>query len=137
MINENLNSLGLPQAVIVVGSGVLLGGWLLLHNYLESFGTDSETSDFESSDGAEYVLNKPLFPQPINMILRFVLRLLDKLAYCFEALGFVTLKQKVDDYGLRLFMFFFIRAHGDVLGYGCSSKTCNPPNNYSTSPKAV
>jgi hypothetical protein len=128
-------------ALTAVGSGALLGGWLLaiivtlaFHDELASFFRNRVFRPRDASHALGYKLKKRLFPQPLNMILRLVLRLLDKLGKCVEVCGLVLLKEKLYDLELRLFMFFFVRAHGDVLGDDyddyCAKfpKTANPPN---------
>ena len=136
--------LGLLTAPTRVGSGDLLGGWLLaviltiaFHDELSAFFRNLVSRPRHTSRVFGYQLNKLLFPQPLNMILRLILRLLDKLGKCVEMCGFVLLKEKLYNLELRLFMFFFVRAHGDVLGCDYDdyiakfSKTANPPNDES------
>jgi hypothetical protein len=129
------------NGILAVGSSAVLGGWLLaiilalaFHDELAAFFGKFIRPPSDAPTAAGFCLKKPLFNQPLNMILRLVLRLLDKLANLFEACGFLSVKEKLDDFGLRLFMFFFVRAHGDVLGNDYDDYCAkfypddNPPN---------
>jgi hypothetical protein len=112
-----MNPLNAPPGVACTALLGVVGLFLwAFHKELSAFLGDHITIVKPTTLLHGFVLKQPLFPQPLNMILRFVTRLLDKLAKCFKACGFSLVEKKLDDLGLRLFMFFFVRFHGDILG---------------------
>ena len=90
--------------------------FLAFHDPLSTFFRNLVFRPCDTSSAFGYILNKPLFPQLLNVILRFVLRLLDKVAKCVDVCGFLLFKEKLKNFELRLFVFFFSRFHGDDLG---------------------
>ena len=76
-----------------------------------------------------FILNKPLFPQPLAMILRFTCRLLGYTAKLCNRCGFCRLEKMLEDLSLRIFTFFFRRFHGDILktDVHCSCQQSDSP----------
>jgi hypothetical protein len=91
---------------------------LALHNNRSPLGSDGISGDKDVPRLNGFACNESLFPKHIAVVLRLTLRFFRKLANFAKRYGFRFVEKKLNDTSLNLFVFFFVRFHGDILGRG-------------------